>query len=37
VGGRQLVRMLDRIPTPPGIMTILGPPAAPYVTDNWPP
>jgi hypothetical protein len=29
--------MLDRIPTPPGIMTILGPPAAPYVTDNWPP
>jgi hypothetical protein len=37
VGGRSLVRMLDRIPTPPGIMLILGPPAAPYVMDNWPP
>ncbi|WP_305041914.1 hypothetical protein [Geoalkalibacter sp.] len=37
VGGRTLVRMLDRIPTPPGILVILGPPAAPYVTDNWPP
>jgi hypothetical protein len=37
VGGRQLVRMLDRIPTPPGIMMILGPPAAPWITDNWPP
>ncbi|MDO3379162.1 hypothetical protein [Geoalkalibacter halelectricus] len=37
VGGRSLVRMLDRIPTPPGILTILGPPAAPYVSDNWPP
>jgi hypothetical protein len=37
VGGRPLVRMLDRIPTPPGIMMILGPPAAAYITDNWPP
>lgn len=37
VGGRFLVRMLDRIPTPPGILLILGPPAAPYVMDNWPP
>ena len=37
VGGRQLVRLLDRIPTPPGIMMILGPPAAPYIIDNWPP
>jgi hypothetical protein len=37
VGGKGLVRMGDRIPTPPGILTILGPPAAPYVTDQWPP
>lgn len=34
VGGRGLVRMGDQIPTPPGIMTILGPPAAPYILDN---
>jgi hypothetical protein len=37
VGGRALVRMLDRIPTPPGILTVLGPPAAPFVIDQWPP
>jgi hypothetical protein len=37
VSGRALVRMGDRIPTPPGILTVLGPPAAPYVTDQWPP
>ena len=37
VGGRALVRMGEMIPTPPGIMTILGPPAAPWVIDNWPP
>lgn len=37
VGGKALVRMGDRIPTPPGILTILGPPAAPYVNDQWPP
>ena len=37
VGGRALVRMGDRIPTPPGIMTILGPPIAPFVNDQWPP
>ncbi|PSB20968.1 hypothetical protein C7B65_06075 [Phormidesmis priestleyi ULC007] len=34
VGGRGLVRMGDQIPTPPGMMTILGPPAAPYILDN---
>lgn len=34
VGGRALVRMGDSIPTPPGIMTILGPPAAPFITDQ---
>jgi hypothetical protein len=37
VSGRSLVRMFDRIPTPPGILTVLGPPAAPYVNDQWPP
>jgi len=37
VGGRGLVRMGDNIPTPPGILTILGPPAATFVIDQWPP
>ncbi len=37
VGGRGLVRMGDRIPTPPGILTILGPPIAPFIIDQWPP
>lgn len=34
VGGRSLVRMGDNIPSPPGILTILGPPAAPFITDQ---
>lgn len=37
VGGRSLVRLGDRIPTPPGILLIMGPPAAPFVNDQWPP
>lgn len=37
VGGRSLVRLGDRIPTPPGILLIMGPPAAPFVSDQWPP
>jgi hypothetical protein len=37
VGGQALVRMGDNIPSPPGILTILGPPAAPFVTDQSPP
>ncbi len=37
VGGRALVRVGDRIPTPPGILLVLGPPAAPFVIDQWPP
>lgn len=37
VAGRALVRMGDQIPTPPGIMTILGPPAAPFIIDQWAP
>jgi len=34
IDGQALVRMGDRIPSGPGIMTILGPPAAPYVSDG---
>ena len=34
VGGRGLVRMGDLIPTPPGILTILGPPAVAFITDT---
>jgi hypothetical protein len=37
VGGQALVRVGDNIPSPPGILTILGPPAAPFVTDDSPP
>jgi uncharacterized Zn-binding protein involved in type VI secretion len=37
VAGKALVRMGDRIPSPPGVLTIIGPPAAPYVNDSWPP
>lgn len=37
VSGRGLVRLGDRIPSPPGILVVLGPPAAPYVNDQWPP
>jgi len=37
VTGRALVRLFDRIPSPPGVLTILGPPAAPFVNDQWPP
>jgi hypothetical protein len=37
VAGRSLVRMADRIPTPPGIMLILGPPVAPFIVDQFAP
>jgi len=37
VGGKALVRLGDRIPSPPGTLLILGPPAAPFVIDQWPP
>jgi hypothetical protein len=37
VGGRALVRTFDNIPSPPGILTILGPPAAPFIMDQSPP
>ncbi len=37
VGGRGLVRVGDNIPSPPGVLTILGPPAAPFIIDQSPP
>src|ERR1041385_4099733 len=37
VNGQPLVRMGDQIPSGPGIMTILGPPAAPFVSDTGAP
>jgi uncharacterized Zn-binding protein involved in type VI secretion len=37
IAGMALVRMGDMIPTPPGILTIVGPPAAPFVIDSNPP
>jgi uncharacterized Zn-binding protein involved in type VI secretion len=37
IAGQKAVRMGDMIPTPPGIMTILGPPAGAYATDGNPP
>jgi len=37
VNGMGLVRMGDNIPSPPGVLTILGPPAAPYINDSSPP
>jgi hypothetical protein len=37
VAGRALVRVGDRIPSPPGLLLVLGPPAATFVTDSWPP
>ncbi len=37
VAGQPLVRMGDMIPSGPGVMTILGPPAAPFITDTGSP
>lgn len=37
LSGSALVRMGDMIPSGPGVLTILGPPAAPYITDQGPP
>jgi hypothetical protein len=34
VQGQPLVRLGDLIPSGPGVLTILGPPAAPFVTDT---
>ena len=37
ISGQGLVRVGDQIPSGPGIMTILGPPAAPFVVDTGAP
>jgi hypothetical protein len=37
VAGKALVRMGDMIPSPPGVLTVIGPPAATFVADSWPP
>ncbi len=37
VSGQALVRMGDMIPTGPGILQIIGPPAAPFLTDGHAP
>lgn len=37
VQGQGLVRVGDKIPSGPGVLTILGPPAAPYVSDGGSP
>jgi hypothetical protein len=37
VAGQALVRIGDSVPSGPGILTVLGPPAAPFLTDGSPP
>jgi len=37
VDGQALVRVGDRIPSGSGVLLIVGPPAAPFVDDGWPP
>jgi uncharacterized Zn-binding protein involved in type VI secretion len=37
VGGQGAVRVGDQIPTPPGIMMIIGPPAGTFASDGNPP
>lgn len=37
VDGQPLVRIGDQIPSGPGVMMILGPPAAPYLLDKGAP
>lgn len=37
ISGQALVRMGDMIPSGPGLLTILGPPAAPFITDQGAP
>jgi hypothetical protein len=37
VGGRGLLRMGDRVPTPPGVLLVIGPPATTAFTDTAPP
>lgn len=37
VNGAALVRMGDQCPSGPGVLMILGPPAAPYISDTGAP
>lgn len=37
INNQALVRVGDMIPSGPGILTIIGPPAAPFVTDGGAP
>ncbi|HEX7333968.1 MAG TPA: hypothetical protein VF290_20860 [Pyrinomonadaceae bacterium] len=37
INGQALVRMGDQIPSGPGVLAILGPPAAPFVNDQGAP
>lgn len=37
IGGIGLVRLGDQIPSPPGILSILGPPTSTFMTDTSPP
>lgn len=37
IDGQALVRLGDQIPSGPGVLSILGPPAAPYITDTGAP
>lgn len=37
INGQALVRMGDQIPSGPGVLMILGPPAAPFVNDTGAP
>src|SRR4029079_6337474 len=34
IGGQALVRLGDMIPSGPGVLQIIGPPAAPFLTDR---
>lgn len=37
VAGQALIRTGDQIPSGPGVLTILGPPAAPFIVDTGAP
>ena len=37
ISGQALVRLGDQIPSGPGVLAILGPPAAPYILDTGAP
>jgi hypothetical protein len=37
IAGTALVRVSDLIPSGPGVLSIIGPPAAPFVTDQGAP